>query len=202
VSRSFIKGTMTGLRFAALLLFTLSLVMPALTPAMAQDAADPSASASSASTTSADYVLGTGDKLKVIVFGEESLSGDFEVSSTGIVSMPLVGEIAASGKTIAQFQSALASTLASGYLRDPRVSVQVQNYRPFFILGEVMKPGSYTYVNGMTVITAVAMAGGYSYRADEDGILLKRGPEAKESPVKEEDPVQPGDVIRVPERFF
>lgn len=188
----------TGLRFAALLLFVLSLG----NPVQAQDAATGN-TAAPATQSSSDYVLGTGDKLKIIVFGEDTLSGDFEVSSTGTVSMPLVGEIHAAGKTIAQFQSALTNQLASGYLRDPRVSVQVGNYRPFFILGEVFKPGSYTYVNGMTVVTAVAMAGGYTYRADEKGILLKRGgTDAKEAPVKEEDAVQPGDVIRVPERFF
>jgi len=198
VSTPLTNRIVTGLRFAALLLFVLSLG----NPVQAQDAATGN-TAAPATQSSSDYVLGTGDKLKIIVFGEDTLSGDFEVSSTGTVSMPLVGEIHAAGKTIAQFQSALTNQLASGYLRDPRVSVQVGNYRPFFILGEVFKPGSYTYVNGMTVVTAVAMAGGYTYRADEKGILLKRGgTDAKEAPVKEEDAVQPGDVIRVPERFF
>lgn len=193
------KQTVTGLRKAALLL--VGLLVLAAAPARAEDAALAMPAAPTASAS--EYVLGIGDKLKIIVFGEDALSGEFEVSSTGMLAMPLVGEIKAADRTVADVKRTLTSTLASGYLRDPRVSVEVMNYRPFFILGEVMKPGSYTYVNGMTVVNAVAMAGGYTYRADEDDIQMKRGgPDAKEAPVKEETPVLPGDVIRVPEKFF
>lgn len=176
-----------GLRLAALLLFIVYIFAAGTVRAM----------------DSAEYVLGTSDKVKIIVFGEAELSGDFEVNSTGQISMPLIGSIQGSGQTVAQLQTALTQKLSSGYLRDPRVSVEVQSYRPFFILGEVTKPGSYPYVNGMSVVSAVALAGGYTYRADKDDIKMKRGGEdAKEEIVKEETPVLPGDVITVPERFF
>jgi protein involved in polysaccharide export with SLBB domain len=168
--------------------------------AAAEPAPAPSVNAGS---THSDYVLGSGDKLKITVFGETDLSGPFEVSSTGMVSMPLIGQVRAAGNTISRLESIITEKLKEGYMKDPRVSVEVQGYRPFFIVGEVMKPGRYDYVNGMTVITAVALAGGYTYRADKDGITLKHaGASAKEAPVKEDAGVVPGDVIRVPERFF
>ncbi|NDE91190.1 MAG: polysaccharide export protein [Alphaproteobacteria bacterium] len=150
-----------------------------------------------------EYVLGIGDKLKITVYGEADLSGEFEVSSTGMVSMPLIGETKALGSTIAKLKSVIAGRLRDGYLKDPKVSMEVLNYRPFFIVGEVMKPGSYTYQNGMTVINAVALAGGYTYRADKDDIKLKRGGQTgKEEKVKEDTTVGAGDVVSVPERFF
>ncbi|MDX2028940.1 MAG: polysaccharide biosynthesis/export family protein [Alphaproteobacteria bacterium] len=150
-----------------------------------------------------DYVLGVGDKLKITVFGEDNLSGDFEISSTGVISMSLIGEVKASGLTITQVQNTITRKLSEGYMKNPHVSLQVLNYRPFFIVGEVMKPGSYNYVNGMTVINAVALAGGYTYRADKDDIKVKHGgPDAKEEPAKEGTAILPGDVVNVPERFF
>jgi protein involved in polysaccharide export with SLBB domain len=154
-------------------------------------------------STHNDYVLGAGDKLRITVFGEADLSGPFEVSSTGMVSMPLIGQVRAAGNTVSRLEALITEKLKDGYMKDPRVGVEVQGYRPFFIVGEVMKPGRYDYVNGMTVITAVALAGGYTYRADKDGITLKHaGASAREAPVKEDAAVVPGDVIRVPERFF
>lgn len=149
-----------------------------------------------------EYVLGIGDKLRITVFGESDLSGEFEVSSTGQIAMPLIGAIPASGQTVDHVQTALRDRLADGYLRDPRVSIEVLTYRPFFILGEVMKPGGYGYVNGMTVVNAVALAGGYTYRADKGDIQIKRGGSEVEQDAGEQTAVQPGDVIRVPERFF
>lgn len=151
-----------------------------------------------------DYVLGVGDKVKITTFGEADLSGDFEVSSTGTISMPLIGEVQATGHTVSQLQSSITSKLLQGYMKNPHVSIEVQGYRPFFIVGEVMKPGSYNYVNGMTVINAVAMAGGYTYRADKDDIKVKRSgtSDAKEESVTETAVVHPGDVINVAERFF
>jgi polysaccharide export outer membrane protein len=170
-------------------------------PTKAESKAEPPQANTGASHS--DYVLGTGDKLKIIVFGEDDLSGPFEVSSTGMVSMPLIGQVRAVGNTISRLEGIIPEKLKDGYMKDPRVSVEVMGYRPFFIVGEVMKPGSYDYVNGMTVITAVAIAGGYTYRADKDGITLKHaGTNAREMPVKEDAGVVPGDVIRVPERFF
>lgn len=149
-----------------------------------------------------EYVLGIGDKLRITTFGETDLSGEFEVSSTGVVAMPLIGEVPAAGQTVGKVQESIRSTLAGGYLKDPRVSIEVLTYRPFFILGEVMKPGSYDYVNGMTVVNAVALAGGYTYRADKNDIVLKRTAEEKEEKVSETTTVMPGDVITIRERFF
>ncbi len=155
-------------------------------------------------SSSKEYVLGTGDKIRLTVYGEEDLSGEYEVSSTGIVALPLIGDVQAAKLTVRNFEESVKSKFASGYLKDPRVSVQVANYRPFFILGEVSKPGSYAYVNGMTVLNGVAMAGGYTYRANTSGIIIVHAsdPEKKEQTVGEDATVMPGDVIRVPERFF
>jgi len=151
-----------------------------------------------------EYVLGVGDKLRLTVYGEDDLSGEYEVNSTGVVALPLIGNITAAQRTIREFEQAVRAKLTSGYIRDPRVSVQVSNYRPFFILGEVAKPGSYPYVNGMTVVTAVAMAGGYTYRADKDDAVIVHAndPNKTEQKAKEDSIVMPGDIIRVPERFF
>ncbi len=151
-----------------------------------------------------EYVLGVGDRLRLTVYGEDDLSGDYEVNSTGVVALPLIGNIQAAQLTVRAFEDTVRTKLASGYLRDPRVSVQVSNYRPFFILGEVAKPGSYPYVNGMNVLNAVAMAGGYTYRADKGDIVIVHAndPSKKEVKAREDAPVMPGDVVRVPERFF
>lgn len=154
--------------------------------------------------SSADYILGVGDKVRLTVYGEDDLSGEYEVGSTGVVALPLIGSIRAAGFSLHQFEQAVRAKLSEGYLRDPRVNVQVNNYRPFFILGEVSKPGSYPYVNGMTVLNAVALAGGYTYRSDKSGILVVRAndPTKKEQPAAEDASVMPGDIVRVPERFF
>jgi polysaccharide biosynthesis/export protein len=151
-----------------------------------------------------EYVLGVGDRFRMTVYGEDDLSGEYEVNSTGIAALPLIGNIPASGQTVRSFEQAVRDKLAAGYLHDPRVSVQVSNYRPFFILGEVSKPGSYPYVNGMTVLNAVALAGGYTYRADKSDVVVVHANDTNktEQPIREEDMVKPGDIIRVPERFF
>lgn len=155
-----------------------------------------------ASASSQEYVLGVGDKIRLTVFGETDLSGDYEVGSTGLVALPLIGDIHAAGQPLRVFEQFVRAKLAQGYLRDPRVSAQVVNYRPFFILGEVAKPGSYPYVNGMTILNAVALAGGYTYRADKSGVTVTRGGNGGENKAEETATVQPGDIIRVPERFF
>ncbi|PCJ57412.1 MAG: polysaccharide biosynthesis protein [Rhodospirillaceae bacterium] len=150
------------------------------------------------------YRLGSGDKIYVTVFGHKDLSGEFDIDGGGNVSFPLVGNILLGGLAIGDAEAAIRDTLRPDYLLDPRVSVQVMNYRPFYILGEVKEPGSYPYVNGMTVMQAVALAGGYTYRAREDNMLIIRtGPEGKkEGPAREETTVFPGDIIKIPERFF
>ena len=184
---------------------------PATAPATSESAvAAPSSDATPAivppSTviTETDYVLGIGDKVRLTVYGEDDLSGEYEVSSTGVMALPLIGAIKATGTTVREFEDAVRKKLKAGYLNDPRVSAQVTNYRPFFILGEVSKPGSYPYVNGMSVLNAVALAGGYSYRADTDGVTIMHASdsEKKEQSAREDAVVMPGDIVRVPERLF
>ncbi|AWJ89284.1 polysaccharide biosynthesis protein [Azospirillum baldaniorum] len=151
-----------------------------------------------------DYRLGAGDALRVIVFGEEQLSGEFRVDGSGKVAMPLIGEVNARGHTPRELEADISKRLSQGYVRDAKVSVEVLNHRPFFILGEVRNPGQYQYVNGMTALSAVAMAGGYTYRAKEDYVLITRGADPKKelrrAPITT--PVMPDDVLRVPERYF
>lgn len=156
------------------------------------------------SLVAGEYQLGSGDQLRVTVFGQDQLSGEFAVDGGGFIAMPLVGEIEARGKTVRGLEEAIAARLADGYVRDPRVSVEVLTFRPFYIIGEVNKPGQYPYVNGMTAITAVAMAGGYTYRGNQDYVLITRGndPEKVERRAPVNTPVRPDDVIRIPERFF
>jgi polysaccharide export outer membrane protein len=153
-------------------------------------------------TDSAEYVLGIGDKLRITTFGEEDLSGEFSVSSTGTISMPLISTVPAAGITVVQLQDAITRKLSEGYMKNPKVSIEVLNYRPFFIVGEVLKPGSYNYVNGMRVINAIALAGGYSYRADKSDIHIRHASNGQEEIVQEDFIVQPGDVITVSERYF
>ena len=150
------------------------------------------------------YKLGPGDALRVTVFRHEDLSGEFSLDGEGYFSLPLVGEILAGGRTARQVESEVEVALKSGgYLVDPQVSIEVLNYRPFYIIGEVNNPGSFEYVSGMTVINAVALAGGYTYRADQDDIIISRGgsngPRIEALPDTE---VLPGDIIEVTERFF
>lgn len=151
-----------------------------------------------------DYVLGSGDKLRLIVFGEDSLGGEFVVSGTGKVSLPLIGDIQAAGKTVRDFQDAVRTALANGYLRDPKVSAEVLNYRPFYILGEVNKPGDYPYTSGLSVMNAIAKAGGFTYRANTKKVFIRRAGETQENVhvLDGELAIKPGDTVRVVERFF
>ena len=153
---------------------------------------------------SGEYRLGPGDLLRVVVFGHEDLSGEFEVKGSGHVSLPLIREVKAQGLTLRQFEQAVTDVLKPDFLINPRVSVDVLNYRPFYIIGEVKRPGSYPYVNGMTVVNAIALAGGYTYRAKEKEVLITRARDAgrKQEPADHETRVLPGDVIEVPERFW
>lgn len=149
------------------------------------------------------YTLDSGDRLRVVVFRHEDLSGEFEVDGTGTFSMPLIGNVEAAGLTTRQLEERIAEGFRNGYLVDPQVSIEVLNYRPFFILGEVNRPGQYPYASGMSVINAVALAGGFTFRAKENGISVQRGgSNAPEVVVTPDTPILPGDIIRVPERFF
>ncbi len=150
------------------------------------------------------YTLGAGDKLRITVYNEPDLSGEYEVSGEGNVSVPLIGQIKVIGQTTAEVQALLTQKYGKDYLVNPNISIEVTNYRPFFIIGEVNHPGGYPYVSGMTIINAVALAGGYTPRANHDRIKVKHGsdPADQQQEVKEDAAVLPGDVIQVPERFF
>jgi LysM repeat protein len=150
------------------------------------------------------YQLGPGDRVRITVFGHKALSGAFDIDGRGLVSLPLIQNVKASGLTASQLEDTIAAKLHPDYLKHPQVSVGVLSYRPFYILGEVIKPGSYPYVNGMTVINAVALAGGYTYRADQEDVTILRAndPEKKERPINASGEIFPGDVIHVPERWF
>ncbi len=154
--------------------------------------------------TMAVYRLGSGDNLRVTVFDETNMTGDYKVDGTGMISLPLIGNVMAGGLTMPELQNSIAQHLSQGYIVNPRVSVQVINYRPFFILGEVNRPNQYPYVEGMKVINAVAMAGGYSYRADEDNMKIIRAndPMRTKQPAEPNTYVLPGDTIEVQERLF
>jgi polysaccharide export outer membrane protein len=150
------------------------------------------------------YQLAPGDRLRVIVFGQDSLSNSFNVDSSGQLAMPLIGLVPATGRTPAQLAREIEEKLRAGYVREPRVSVEVEAYRPFFVLGEVQTAGQYPYVNGMTVETAVAIAGGYTPRARKDQAELTRSQDGRmvAGDVPATQPVKPGDTIFVHERFF
>jgi len=153
---------------------------------------------------SMDYLLGAGDKVRVTVYGEPTLSGEFFVTGSGLMSLPLIGEIKAGGLTVGQFQDTVQKSLSDGYLKEPRVSAEVLTFRPFYILGEVEKPGTYPYTAGLTVLNAVATASGFTYRADKKNVYIKHNGETTEvkGALTPSTQVAPGDTIRIGERFF
>jgi protein involved in polysaccharide export with SLBB domain len=153
----------------------------------------------------ASYKLGSGDKIKLTVYGENDLGGEYQVDGTGQVQLPLLGPVPAAGMTVHDFETAVGGKFVSeGYLKDPRVSVEVENYRPFYIIGEVKSPGQYPYVSGMNALNAVALAGGYTYRADDKDVYIRRDGTSKEqeAPADQSTKINPGDIIRVDERIF
>ena len=150
------------------------------------------------------YMLDAGDKLRVVVFGQEGLSSSYTVDISGNITMPLIGAVRARGTSTAGLQQAIVAKLRNGYIREPHVAVEVEAYRPFFILGEVTLPGQYPYVPNMTVETAVAIAGGFTPRAfkqkieisnTHDGLTTRRV-------VSPTYPVRPGDTVIISERWF
>jgi len=150
------------------------------------------------------YRLDSGDRVRVIVFGQDNLSRVYSVDSSGSVSLPLIGPVRARGLTPFQLSTDIAAELRRKYIKDPKVSVEVEAYRPFFILGEVRRPGQYPYVNAMTVEAAVAIGEGYTERAKKRMVRLTRkfGGVMSTVMVPTDYPVQPGDTIYVLERFF
>ncbi|KPF83025.1 polysaccharide biosynthesis protein [Brevundimonas sp. AAP58] len=151
-----------------------------------------------------EYRLGPADKVRINVFGEEALTGEFTVGNSGKVSLPLIGEVQAEGLTIAELQESIAEALRQGYINEPRVNAEVLNYRPFYILGEVNTPGEYPYTANLTVLNAVATAGGFTYRADTRRVYIRRADSGGEQvyPLTTNTQVAPGDTIRIGERFF
>jgi polysaccharide biosynthesis/export protein len=150
-----------------------------------------------------EYRLGPGDQLRVTVFNEPELTGQFVVGSQGTIAYPLVGEVRAAGLTIAEFTEALREALLQ-FIRQPNISVEVSNYRPFFILGEVQRPGTYPYSANLTVLNAVATAGGFTYRANRGRVFIRHASEQEERsyPLTIATPVLPGDTVRIGERLF
>lgn len=152
----------------------------------------------------APYTLAGGDRLRVIVFGQDSLSNSYAIDGAGNIQMPLIGLVQAYGMTTASLARSIEGKLRGGYLRDPRVAVEVEAYRPFFVLGEVGASGQFPFVNGMTVQNAIAIAGGFGPRAARGGAAITRYVNGRQvtasAPLSE--PVRPGDTITVRERFF
>ncbi len=150
------------------------------------------------------YTLDTGDRVRVSVFGQEGVSNSYLVDAAGYVNVALTGPVGARGLTAAALAQAIAARLQQGYIREPHVSVEVEAYRPFYILGEVNAPGQYPYQPGMSIETAIAVAGGYSPRADKRNALLTRA--INGAPIKSKvplhTPLRPGDTVNVAERWF
>jgi protein involved in polysaccharide export with SLBB domain len=144
-----------------------------------------------------------GDKIKLTVYGEDALSGVYEVSPSGLVSLPLIGTIKAVGRTRAELERQITSRYVS-FVKDAKVTVAVIEYRPFYIMGEVLRPGKYPYESGLNALTAISTAGGLTYRANKSSVLIQRpGEEAwHEYPLTASVTVGPGDLVRVPERYF
>jgi polysaccharide export outer membrane protein len=186
-----------------LMLAALTLAGCAGRGAIALDAAAP-ATAQAGNLPTYRYPLSGGDKLRVSVFGVPQLGGDFTVGGSGFIALPLIGEVEVKGLTSTQLQERITAKLANGYVNEPRVSVEVLTTRPYYILGEVNKPGEYAFADGLTIEAAVAQAGGYTYRAKTKEVTIKHASEATaiRYPVTPATAVAPGDTIRVQERWF
>lgn len=167
------------------------------TPAQTLTAPPPAAAAAS-------FKLSPGDKLRITTFGEPTLTGEFTVSSEGTIAFPLIGEVKAGGIDASAIQKDITARLSDGYLLDPKVNVDVIGVRPVYVLGEVNKPGEYPFTQGLTVRGAVAKADGFTYRANTKRVFLRRAGETAERPfdLREDFTIQPGDTIRIGERYF
>jgi polysaccharide biosynthesis/export protein len=150
------------------------------------------------------YRLDAGDKLRVVVYGQEGLTNSYAIDAGGSITLPLIGSVAARGRTPAGLAAEITAKLRNGYIREPSVAVEIESYRPFFILGEVQAPGQYPYVPNMSVESAVAIAGGFSPRARRDSVTLTHtdgsGPMRVVVPLGT--PLSPGDTVQVGERWF
>jgi polysaccharide biosynthesis/export protein len=178
------------------------ILIVALAPAQTTIAAD---AIDATLATDGVYRLEPGDRLRITVFNEPTLTGEYVVTAEGSISFPLIGDVPARGSSMTQVRDVLRTRLADGYLNDPRIAVEPVNYRPYYILGEVNRPGEYPYSVGLKIEQAVAAAGGYTYRANRRTAFLRRTDDAQEKRVnvrKQIVRVLPGDTIRIGERYF
>jgi polysaccharide biosynthesis/export protein len=152
----------------------------------------------------APYHLDAGDRLRVVVYGQEGLTNTYSISAGGTITMPLIGTVPARGRTPQGLAADITARLRNGYIREPSVAVEIESYRPFFILGEVQAPGQYPYVPNMTAESAIAIAGGFSPRARKDRVTLTHtdGSGTSRMPVPPGTPISPGDTVFVGERWF
>ena len=178
--------------------------LPATAPAQQSAEATPASVTTQSAATDPGYRLATGDQLHITVYNEMDLSGDYNVDDRGYLRLPLIGETKAQGLTLVELEQSIEAKFGQGYLKSPRISAQITSYRPFYIIGEVNKPGQYAFVNGMNAVTAVAIAGGYTYRASQSDIYIRRNgaTEEESAPADEKTQIRPGDIVRVAERFF
>jgi polysaccharide export outer membrane protein len=148
--------------------------------------------------------LGPGDRLHITVYGQDLMTNDYMVDRDGSVALPLAGRVQIGGMVTADAEAAIRKKLGRGIVVDPNVTVDVIQYRPIYVIGEVNKPGAYDYTSNIVMINAVALAGGFTYRAGKEGVLVLRGSEASEQRyhATQTTALQPGDVVLVPERFF
>jgi protein involved in polysaccharide export with SLBB domain len=145
-----------------------------------------------------------GEKIRINVYGEPTLSGDYEIDPNGVVSLPLAGTVRAVGLTQPEFEQALAKKFKSEYLKNPKVTVTILQFRPIYIVGEIAKPGEFPYKPGLNILTAMALAGGGTYRANRNYVLIQHIGETdtKEYPQSATTMILPGDLIKIPERYF
>lgn len=167
------------------------------------------------------YVLGAGDRIIVHIYGDSGTAigggaGDagqappapgndgYTISDTGKIGVPLLGEVQAAGRTIGELTEEIAGQLSRSFIKDPKVALEILTYRPFYIFGEVTHPGSYPYASNLTALAAIATAGGYTARADEDFVVIERkiGGKSIKGMARSDTPVRPDDIVRIPERYF
>jgi protein involved in polysaccharide export with SLBB domain len=157
-----------------------------------------------AAAATASPRLQAGEKIRVNVYGEASLSGEYQIDPSGFIALPLAGAVKAAGLTQNELEQELAKKFRTEYLKNPRVTVTVAEFKPFYIIGEVEKPGAYPFTSGLNVLSAIAIAGGETYRASKSTILIQHPGESglREYPLNTSVPIFPGDIIRVPQRYF
>ena len=179
-------------------------IAPRAVPQVGPYAAAPYGYASAPANDQQTYTLDSGDKLRVVVFGQDGITNSYTVDAGGNVNLPLIGIVPARGHGTQQLSKLIAERLKQGYVREPHVSVEIETYRPFFILGEVTNPGQYPYVANMTAETAIAIAGGFAPRASKGKVELTRNAPGQQmhGDVPLGFPLRPGDTVMVKERWF